>query len=219
MAINQAFLLNDIASDLQDYGSYEVGAGSFLERALFDAMVDVDGHHQWDYRLAQGTITTVSGTLTGYAVPADFAGLALEEKSNKYWAYDAYAVPPPIGDGTLGRRYPINLNRIGNTIEFFENPGDGSRTFTYLTRTTEVADLADWPDLAWLKKALRLRACFYATTKTDDLKDIATNFWNLSEEMLKREVKLQRKGQTKPDTRTLLDINGNPMYYSFLGDV
>lgn len=218
MAINQAFLLNDIASDLQDYGSYEVSAGSFLERALFDAMVDVDGHHQWDHRIQQGTITTTTGTRTGYAVPAGFAGLALEEKSNKYWAYDAYSVPPSIGDGPTGRRYPINYNRVTETIEFYEDPGEGAKTFTYLTRTTAVSDLANWPDLAWLKKSLRFRACFYATHKTDDLKDVSLNFWNFSEEMMKREVRLQSKGRTRPDTRTLLDINGNPMYYSFAGE-
>lgn len=219
MAINQAFLLNDIESDLQDYGSYEVSAGSFLERALFDSMVDVDGFHQWDHRIAQGAITTVSGTLTGYAVPSDFAGLALEEKTNKYWAYDAYGVPPPISDGLYGRRYPINYNRVSETIEFYEDPGEGSRTFTYLTRTTVVADLANWPDKAWLKKALRFRACFYATHKTDDLKDVALNFWNFSEELMKRELRLQSKAKSRPDTRTLLDINGNPMYYSFSGEL
>jgi len=219
MAINSTFLLNDIASDLLEYGSFETSSGSFLERALLDAMVDIDAAHQWNHRIKQSTITTVDGTLTGYAVPSDFEALALEEKSNKYWAYDAYGVPPSIGDGALGKRYPINLNRVAQTIEFFENPGSGDKTFTYLSRCNALTALADWPDVLWLKRALRVRTCFYAINKNDDLKAAADSFWNLSEELIKREIALQRKGRTRPDTRNLLDINGNPIYCAFSGEL
>lgn len=218
MGINKAFLLNNIASDVQSYGDFATDAGGFLERCLFDAMIDVEGAkngHVWDFRIAQSTITTTEGALTGYAVPSDFESLAPEEKSNKFWAYDAYSVPPPIADGTFGRRYPISYNRVAGTIEFYEDPGSGSRTFTYLTRATEVDDIEDWPDKPWLKKLLRLRASFYAINKEDDLRDSAKSFWDLSEEMMIREIKQQRKGLTKQDTRTTLDINGNPYYYSF----
>jgi hypothetical protein len=219
MAINRTFLLNDIASDLLEYGSYDVSSGSFLERALLDAMVDIDAAHQWPYRITQSTITTEIGTRTGYAVPSNFDSLALEEKTNKYWAYDSYGVPPPIADGTLGKRYPISFNQVSNTIEFYEDPGDGSKTFTYLTRCTGISDLDSWPDALWLKKLLRMRACFYAVNKNDDLKSQADNFWNLSEDAVKREKAYQRKGKTRPDTRTPLDINGNPIYYGFTGDL
>lgn len=219
MAITKSTLLNDIANELQDYGSFEVSAGSFLERCLLDAMDDVDKASQWDHRIAQDTITTTSGTRTGYAVPADFAGLAVEEKQNKFWAYDAYSVPPPIADGAQGRRYPISYNRVANTIEFFEDPGDGDKTFTYLTRVTALTDLDNWPDHVWLKKALRFRTCFYALAKTDDVANQAKGFYDLSEKLLDDEKINQRKGRSQPDTRTLLDINGNPMYYSFVGDL
>ena len=152
-------------------------------------------------------------------MPTDFAGLALEEKQNRFWAYDAYSVPPPIADGEFGRRYPITYNRVAGTIEFYEDPGDGDRTFTYLTRVTSLDDLADWPDKPWLKKAIRLRTCFYALAKTDDVADQSKRFWDLSEKCLQDEISNQRKGRSRPDTRNLLDINGNPMYYSFAGDL
>lgn len=216
MAIVKATLLSEIADDLNDFGSWSEAADGYLERQLFKAVDDVWKAHQWAFRITSGTISTTSGTLTGYAVPADFESLITEEKIERYWAYDAYGVPPPIADGPYGQRYPIVYNRAANTIQFLSDPGTGDKTLYYLASlTTLAAVLALFPDKISLKKILAARTGHYALVNTEDFANQAKTYWEQSEMLLAREIKRDRKGSSRPDTRITMDTNGNPLYYGF----
>lgn len=216
MAIVKATLLSEIADDLNDFGSWSEAADGYLERQLFKAVDDVWKAHQWAFRITSDTIATTSGTLTGYAVPADFEALVTEEKIERYWAYDAYGVPPPIPDSSYGQRYPIVYNRAANTIQFLSDPGSGDKTLYYLAGlTTLAAALALFPDKISLKKILAARAGHYALVNTEDFAIQAKTYWEQSEMLLTREIKRDRKGSSRPDTRVTLDTNGNPLYHGF----
>lgn len=216
MAIVKATLLSEIADDLNDFGEWDTAEAGYLERQLFKAVDDVWKAHQWAFRIASASIATTSGTLEGYAAPSNFEALVSEEKINKYWAYDAYGVPPPVPDGSNGQRYPIVYNRATNTITFLTDPGTGTRTLYYLAGLTTVsAALALFPDKVALKKILAARTGHYALVNTEDFANQAKTYWEQSEMLLSREVKRERKGSSRPDTRTTLDTNGNPIYYNF----
>lgn len=215
MAISRATILPEIADDLNDFGEWSIAANGYLERQLFKAVDDVWKAHQWAFRITSATLTTTTGTLE-YAVPADFESLANEEKINKYWAYDAYSVPPSIPDGAHGQRYPIVYNRAANTIVFLCDPGTGDKTLYYLAGLTTLdAALALFPDKIAFKKILASRTSHYALVNTEDFANQAKTYWEQSELQLSREIKRERKGSSRPDTRTTLDTNGNPLYYNF----
>lgn len=220
MAIVKATLLNDLASDLSDFGEWDEEPGGYLERQLLKAVSDVWKAHQWAFRIATLEIAVTSGTLGPYPVSEDlpdgFGGLVREEKINKYFAYDAYGVPPPIPDGSEGQRYPIVLDRALNKIRFLVDPGTGTRTLYYLTKLTTLdAALALLPDDVGLKTILTTRAGHYALVNTEDFANQAKTFWEQSKMLLIEEVREQRRGMSRPDTRTTLDTNGNPLYYNF----
>jgi hypothetical protein len=213
----KATILASLANDLNDFGEWEITAGGFLERQFFKAMADLWKAYTWPFRFATGTITTTVGTLGPYSVPSDFQELAFEEKLNKYYAYDNYSVQPPIADGLLGRRYEISFDRVNNKINFFIDPGAGSRTFLYLKKLVAVGDVEGWEYNADIENFLLERAAHWALSKTEDFREQAKEYFEKSEMMLIREVKRRRKHASRPDTRTLLDANGNPMYYNFQG--
>ena len=219
MTINKTFFLNDIADDLNDYGDWPVTAGGYLERQLFKAVDDVWKAFQWAFRIGSTTITTTAGTAGPYPVvgnlPADFEELVTEEKINKPYAYDAYGVPPPIPDDSLGQRFPIVFDRVLSKIRFLVDPGNGDKTLYYLRLLTDIdAALALLPDNQSLKKILIARAGHYALVNTEEFANQAKTFWEQSEMLLRKEINSKRKASSRPDTRTLLDTCGNPAYYS-----
>lgn len=214
MAIVKATLLSDIADDINDFGDWS--SGGYLERQLLKAVDDVWRAHQWAFRIAAASIATTTGTLGPYAVPADFEALVSQEKVNKFFAYDQYSVPPPIPDGPQGQRYPIVYNRVTNAIHFLTDPGTGTKTLYYLPALTTLdAALALFPDKVALKTILNGRTCHYALVNTEDFANQAKTYWEQSEALLTREVKRERKGSSRQDTRNILDTNGNPVYYGF----
>lgn len=220
MAILKAPILDALADDLSDFGEWNVEVGGYLERQLLNAIDDVWKAHQWAFRIATLDISVTTGTLGPYpaseALPTAFEALVNEEKVNKAYAYDAYGVPPPIPDGTEGQRYPIVLDRVLNKIRFLVDPGTGTRTLYYLAQLTTLdAALALLPDKVALKKILRSRASHYALIHTEEFANQAKTYWEQSEMLLKAEIRRERKGMTRPDTRTTLDTNGNPIYYGF----
>jgi hypothetical protein len=225
LAINKTFLLTEIADEVNDYGEWDPEEGGFLENKLHDALDDLWQAAQWAYRFATEPIATTSGTLGPYPasgdLPADFDRLVAEEKVNKYFAYDAYGVPPPIPDDSFGQRYPIVFDRTLAKIRFLVDPGTGTKTLYYLKKLPEDIDdiLALLPNERSLKKFLRARASHYALAPTEDFAAQAKVFWDQSEMFLTREKLKLRKGSTRQDTRTLLGPGGNPVYYGLQGDV
>lgn len=225
MAIVKATLLSQIADDLADQGTFATTAAGFLERKLFMAMGDVFRAPKiFSFLTKQSSISSVSGTVE-YSVPSDFAGLVPEKNLNKFYAYDVYAVPPSISDGDMGRRYPIVYNEVTRTIRFFSDPGTGTRTFTYKKALTEVDDVEDWLTTAaeaqihqeWLQNFLTIRTMFYALNPTEDFAKQAQRQWDLSEAIMTRVLANLSRTQSRPDTRTTRDVNGNPYFYSFQG--
>jgi len=216
VAITKAALLTAIAEDLNDFGEWNIDPGRYIERHLLNAIDDVWKAQQWAFRIGSSTITVTSGTSGPYDVPADFDGLVTSEKVNKYFAYDAYGVPPPIPDGANGQRFPITFDRVLNKINFLVDPGTGTKTFYYLKRLTTLdLALAALPDSVALKKILISRTSHYALVNSEDFASQAKTYWEQSEMLLDREWKRVRKGSSRPDTRTTLGASGNPIYYGF----
>ncbi len=223
MAIDRGTLLSDIAADLNDFGEWETEEGGYLDRQAFKAVHDVWEAAQWAFRFATETIDTTSGTLGPYPsgdLPEDFDQLVSEEKVNKYFAYDAYGVPPPIPDGAFGRRYPIVFDRVTSKINFLLDPGTGTKTLYYLrTLPDDLEDaLALFPDAMGFKKILIARTGHYALVNTPDFANQAKVFWDQSELLLTREKLKLRKGSSRPDTRTALGTSGDPLYYGLQGN-
>ena len=218
MAINKTFLLNDIADDLNDYGSWDVADGGYLQRQLFKALDDVWKAHAWAFRITSTTFDTEAGNLGPYpsaGMPADFEELVVEEKLNKPFAYDKYGVPPPVPDGAQGERYPIYFDQTVSKIRFFADPGTGEKTLYYLLMLTDIDDaLALFPDSQAFKKILIARTGHYALINTEEFASQAKTFWEQSEMLLTKEKNAKRRSATRPDTRTTRDISGNPGYYS-----
>lgn len=216
MAIAKAALLASIAEDLSDFGEWSVEEGGYIERHLLSAIDDVWKAHQWAFRIGSEAIPTVSGTYGPYDVPADFEALVTSEKLNKYYAYDAYGVPPPIPDDSMGQRFPIVWDRALNKINFLVDPGTGSKTLYYLMEMPELDDvLALLPDKVSLKKILISRTAHYSLVNTEDFANQAKTYWEQSEMLLDREIKRERKGSSRADTRTTSAPSGNPIYYGF----
>lgn len=225
MAINKTFLLTDIADDLNDYGDWSTEEGGYLERQLFKALADVWDAFQWSFRIGTSAIATTTGTLGPYPtvgdLPDDFDELVNEEKVNKFFAYDAYGVPPPIPDDSFGQRYPIVFDRVLAKIRFLFDPGTGNKTLYYLKELPEDIDdvLVLFPDKVSIKKILIARTGHYALVNTEDFAAQAKTFWDQSEMLLRREINKKRKGSSRPDTRTPLGTGGNPLYYGLQGEV
>jgi hypothetical protein len=218
VAIVKATLLAEIADDLNDFGEWDEAEDGYLERQLFKAVDDLWKAHQWAFRIGSTSLSVTSGTLGPYPVsgdlPENFEALVSEEKLNKYYAYDAYGVPPPVPDDSYGQRFPVVLDRVLNKIRFLVDPGTGTKTLYYLIMLTDLdTALALFPDKVALKKILTARTAHYALVNTEDFANQAKTYWEQSEMLLNREVKRERKGSSRPDTRTLLGTTGNPVYY------
>jgi hypothetical protein len=216
LAVEKTPLLNEIAEEVSDYGEWDSEEGGFLERKLFNALDDLWVAHQWRFKIAPGTISTVTGTLGPYETPDDFDGLVNAKAVNKGYAYDAYGIPPPIPDDSQGNRYPIILNEVDNTISFLIDPGTGDKTLYYLTSLLSVdAGLLLLPETPDLRKFLVSRAAHYTLAPTSDFADQAKTFWEQSKIFLDQAVRKYRKGTSRPDTRTPRGVSGNPLYYGF----
>lgn len=224
MAINKAFFLTAVADDLNDFGEWSTAEGGYLERQLMKALHDVWDAFQWAFRITSVEIQTTTGTQGPYPVdgmPADFDQLVTEEKVNKTYAYDAYGVPPPIPDASFGQRYPIVFDRVTSKINFLVDPGTGTKTLYYLRLLPEDIDdvLALLPNSESLKKILTARTAHYALINTPAFAAPSKTYWDQSELLLTREKLKQRKGSSRPDTRTPLNTAGNPAYYGLQGDI
>ena len=217
MGITRSTLLNDIAQDLEDFGEFVTTDGGFLDRQLTKAQVDVSNAKNWSWKIGSGTVATTDQNQGPYDFPADFDGFFPEEKLNKYYAYDAYSVPPPVPDGEYGQRYPVYRNRATNKLFFYANPGTGNKTIYY--RKTFLSDLADWPDEERYKHMLLARTKYHALMATPDWLEQAKIYFQESERLINEEWREQRKGFSLPDSRTPLDVYGNPIYYGLSGDV
>lgn len=220
MAIVKSGILNAIAEDISDFGEWNEEPGGYLERQLLNAIDDLWKAHQWAFRISSTSIAVVTGTLGPYPssgdLPADFEALVTEEKVNKAYAYDSYGVPPPVPDDSYGQRFPIVFDRTTSKIHFLVDPGTGTKTLYYLTQVTDVdTALALLPDKVAIKKILISRTAHYSLVNTEDFANQAKTYWEQSEMLIKAEVKRDRKGSSRPDTRTTLGASGNPIYYGF----
>jgi len=220
MAIVKQTILTDLAEDISDFGEWSVETGGYLERKLLSAIDDLWKAHQWAFRISSVSLTVTTGTLGPYPasgdLPDDFEALVTEEKIEKAYAYDAYGVPPPIPDDSNGRQFPIVLDRVTNKIRFLVDPGTGTKTLYYLTALgTLDAALALLPNKEAIKKILLVRAAHYALINTEEFVNQAKVYWDQSEMLLKAEIRRERKGMSRPDTRNTLDTSGNPLYCSF----
>jgi hypothetical protein len=167
--------------------------------------------------IEQANIATTAGTLGPYSVPADFSGLMHQKRLHKPWSLDRYAVPPSMGDDENGRRNPIYRNEADGGLYFFLDPGTKTHVLTYLRKAT-LADLANWPDDQWVKTILTYYTAFFALHLTEDFREQAKSHWDLADALTTKEWQVVRRGQSRPDSRTLLDTNGNPAWYALEGD-
>lgn len=215
MPLVAATLLVEIADSLSDYGTFDP-TGDFLERKFDEAAEEVHKAFSWPFLIAQSTIATTQGNLGLYSVPTDFGGLVPVKGTNKFYAYDQYAVPNPIGDGPQGQKYPIIYDEVGEGIRFFYDPGTGNKTFTYLKAFT--GNVSTWPDERWLKKLLTYYTMYYALVVTPDFKEESERYMVLAEELKKRQMRALRQRGTRPDNRTLRDTWGLPAYWHLEGE-
>jgi hypothetical protein len=222
MPLVPATLETEIADDLKEFQDYATGSGTYLERQLTAAgKWFYSDPFPWDFKLGQGVITGISGTLGPYSLAAitDFDVLALERRISKYYAYDAHDVQAPIADGSYGRRYEITLDRSSGTpvVNFFSDPGNGDRVFTYLKKFT-FAGMATWPDDEEIKDLLRTYTAYMCTRNTEAWLNASSQYLAQAKELLKALKLKKRAGMIRQDSRDPQDVWGQSLYQQFSGD-
>ena len=75
-----------------------------------------------------------------------------------------------------------------------------------------------WTEYQWVKTILTYYTAFFALHLTEDFKEQAKSHWDLAETLTIKEWQVVRRGQSRPDSRTFLDTNGNPAWYALEGD-
>ena len=218
--LDKQTLLNTFAEDLNAYGEYNVSeAGGYLERALARAVSDLWKAKEWPFVVSSVVITTTSGTLGPYAMPADFAGLLQQEEVNRYYAIPTYSYPPNVNVGDNGERYEITLDRVSNSVYFAGNPGDGTYTVNYRLVEPETLDLQTIPipDQAWSRECLFCKTAFYALRNEPEQAQVAASYLQQYKLALDTEWATLRRGHTRPVGRTPMNIYGNPFYGDMVG--
>lgn len=222
MALSTTTLKTEIADDLKEFQEYDTAAGGYLERQLTSAGKWLfSDPFPWDFKLAQGNITGISGTLGPYSLATltDFDVLAPERRISKYYAYDAHDIQAPIADGAFGRRYEITLDRSSGTpvLNFFSDPGDGARVFTYLKKFT-FAGMSTWPDDEEIKDLLRTYTAYMCTRNTESWAQAASNYLDQAKNLLKDLKIKKRAGMVRQDSREPRDVWGQSLYQQFGGE-
>lgn len=221
--IDAGVLLNSIASDLQDYGRFTVAESptiGFLEEKLQSAIVDAYQKHPWPFLRKQAQLKIIENCRGPYDPPADFAGFVPAKKNSDFYAYDYYGVPNPIGDGPGGRKHVVYWDEVSNKIWFVLPPSNCvDKTFTYLVAQSEnpIDDLANWPNAVWLTRFLNHRTRSYALQPTADFTDQAQSEMALSESMLNAQIRILQRSGTKPATRDVAGIQGDPVWKKLQG--
>jgi hypothetical protein len=221
LSLDIAQLKLDLANDLIELQDYDATtAGAILERSLLEAAHWLALDKDWPWVLTQGQIAAISGTLNGYALPADFDGIPVESRLTKYYAYDAFGVDSLIKDGTYGRRYEVVVNYSSGTpvLNFEINPGTANLTLTYRKLLSVYADLAAWPDNIGMKVALKKYAAYLLVSNTPELQGAGANFLAMAEKQLDKLWKAFRRRSTRPDGRTPQNVWGRALYQDYAGD-
>lgn len=213
-------ILNNIAEDLNAFGEYDVNtAGGYLERAFARAVGDLWKAKEWAFVVASTTIATTQGNKGPYVMPSDFAGLLQPEEIVRYYAVQTYSMPPNVNDGPNGERYDVTLDRVTNSIYFSEEPGASTYTINYRMTEPDTLNISEIPipDLPWSREYLTTKTAYYALRNEPEQAAVASNYLQQADLALTKEWATLRRGHTRPNGRTPMNVYGYPLFNDLVG--